>query len=623
MSDLPEQAEVVVVGGGAVGTSIAFHLAEAGVDVCLLERDALSSGSTSRAAGGVRTQFSDPLNIAIGLRGVEAFTRFAERPGGEIDFRQVGYLFLLDRPEDVPVFERERRVAERARRPESRGRVPRSREALAPRGSGRRARGDVLPAGRAREPRGGRAGLRGGSSSARREGGDRLHRDRSRMDGKDVRGVVTDQGTIETDTVVCAAGVWSPEFARTAGVELPVEPVFREVVTTRPVAELPEPIPLTVDFTTGFYFHREGPGLLIGMSDRNQAPGFDAPTDPAWLEHVTEVAARRAPSFLDMGLAHGWKGYYEITPDHNALVGRGARGRAVLLRDRVLGARLHAGAGGRGDRARPHPRPGAVRRRLAARRGALRARLPDRSTTSSEGDAGTIVFIPALNEEDNLPAVLAELRAELPGIDVLVVDDGSTDGTADVARAAAPRCCRSARTAVCGKASRPATATHTSTTTTSRAAWTRTGSTRSELRRLLDLVQADECDVAVGSRFAVGEGYEAYRYEPSSSRRFGTAVLRRAMRVVLGHPFHDATSGMYAVNAKAMPILAEPYESGAPEVESLLRLRGAELRVLEIPVDMRERASGESKLRGRRAVELVLTVAGTLLLYGLWRRRRG
>ena len=95
------------------------------------------------------------------------------------------------------------------------------------------------------------------------------------------------------------------------------------------------------------------------------------------------------------------------------------------------------------------------------------------------------------------------------------------------------------------------------------------------------------------------------------------------MRVVLGHPFHDATSGMYAVNAKAMPILAEPYESGAPEVESLLRLRKSKLRVLEIPVDMRDRASGESKLRGRRAVELVLTVAGTLLLYGLWRRRRG
>jgi hypothetical protein len=144
-----------------------------------------------------------------------------------------------------------------------------------------------------------------------------------------------------------------------------------------------------------------------------------------------------------------------------------------------------------------------------------------------------------------------------------------------------------------------------------------------ELRRLLELVKAGECDVAIGSRFATGEGYEAFRYEPSPSRRFGTAVLRRGMRAALGRQFHDATSGMYAVNAVAMPILAEPYESGAPEVESLLRLKEARLRVTEVPVHMRERASGESKLRGRRALELVVTVAGTLLLYGLWRRMRG
>ena len=142
-------------------------------------------------------------------------------------------------------------------------------------------------------------------------------------------------------------------------------------------------------------------------------------------------------------------------------------------------------------------------------------------------------------------------------------------------------------------------------------------------RRLLALVRADEADVAVGSRFAVGEGYEAFRYEPSPSRRFGTAVLRRAMRASLGRPFHDATSGMYAVNALAMPILAQPYESGAPEVESLLRLRSAGLRVAEVPVHMREREIGESRIQGRRAAELVVTVAATLALYGLWRRWRG
>jgi sarcosine oxidase subunit beta len=150
------------------------------------------------------------------------------------------------------------------------------------------------------------------------------------MEGNAVRGVATGGATIRTDTVICAAGVWSPALARTAGIELPVEPVLREVVTTAPVDGLPESIPLTVDFSTGFYFHREGPGLLLGMADRDQPAGFDAPTDPAWLERVTEVAVRRAPAFLDMGIAHGWKGYYEVTPDHNGLVGEAAGARRFL-----------------------------------------------------------------------------------------------------------------------------------------------------------------------------------------------------------------------------------------------------------------------------------------------------
>ena len=237
--------------------------------------------------------------------------------------------------------------------------------------------------------------------------------------------------------------------------------------------------------------------------------------------------------------------------------------------------------------------------------------------------ADTIVFIPAWNEEDNLPAVLDELRAELPDVDVLVVDDGSTDRTADVARghgaevlsfgenrglrhgiAAGYAHAESHGYAFAGRVD--ADGQHPV----------------DELVRLLALVRADEADVAVGSRFATGDGYEAYRYEPSPSRRLGTSVLRRAMKAALGSPFHDATSGMYAANRRALPALGVPYTSGAPEVESLLRLREAGLRVVEVPVHMRERASGESKLRGGKAVRLVLTVVGTLLLYGVWRRLR-
>jgi glycosyltransferase involved in cell wall biosynthesis len=237
--------------------------------------------------------------------------------------------------------------------------------------------------------------------------------------------------------------------------------------------------------------------------------------------------------------------------------------------------------------------------------------------------ADTVVFIPAWNEEANLPAVLAELAARLPGSDVLVVDDGSTDLTADVAHSSGAevlafpenRGLRAGIAAGYGYAAEHGYAFAGRVDADGQ-------HPVEELERLLAIVRTDGADVAVGSRFATGDGYDASRYEPSPSRRFGIAVLRRAMHAALGHPFHDATSGMYAVNAKAMPILARPYESGAPEVESLLRLREAGLRVIEVPVHMRERASGESKLRGRRAVQLVVTVAGTLLLYGLWRRHR-
>ena len=235
--------------------------------------------------------------------------------------------------------------------------------------------------------------------------------------------------------------------------------------------------------------------------------------------------------------------------------------------------------------------------------------------------ADTLVFIPAWNEEENLPTVLDELRAGLSEADVLVVDDGSTDGTAAVARE------HGAEVLSFGENRGLQTGIAAGYAYGDEHGYQLVGRVDAdaqhpvdELARLLAAVRAGEADVAVGSRFASGDGYEAYRYEPSPARRLGTAVLRRAMRAALGRPFLDATSGMYAANRAALPVLGRPYSSGAPEVESLLRLREAGLRVVEIPVDMRERAAGESKLRGRKAIRLVLTVVSTLLVYGLWRR---
>ncbi len=321
MTRVPERAEIVVVGGGAIGTSSAFHLAEAGLDVVLVERAELASGATSRAAGGVRAQFSDPLNIALGLRSLEAFALFAERPGAEIDLKQGGYLFLLDREEDVRAFERGVEV-QNAHGVPSRFVSLEEAQRLSPLAG----LDGVLAA--TFSPLDGHASpeavVQGYAAGARRHGASVLTR--CAVTGIDVvdgeiRGVETEGGGIETGTVVCAAGAWSPGLARMAGLDLPVEPVLREIGFTAPAPDLPEQMPLTVDFTSGLYFHREGPGLLFGMADREQRPGFDAPSDPDWLEHVTAVAERRLPRLLELGLAGGWKGYYEVTPDHNALIG--------------------------------------------------------------------------------------------------------------------------------------------------------------------------------------------------------------------------------------------------------------------------------------------------------------
>lgn len=234
-----------------------------------------------------------------------------------------------------------------------------------------------------------------------------------------------------------------------------------------------------------------------------------------------------------------------------------------------------------------------------------------------------VVFVPAWNEEDNLPAVLDELRRELPDADVLVVDDGSTDATAAVARAHGAEVVslgenRGLRIGVargyqeaaergyafCGRVD--ADGQHPA----------------AELRRLLELVRGGGCDVAIGSRFKPGEGYSAARYRPSVARRLGIGLLQTAMRLRLGRPFHDPGSGMVAANAAALPVLGVPFTAGAPEVEALMRLHRAGLRVEEVPVEMRPRASGESRLRGRTAFKLVLSVTATLFLFRWLNRRR-
>lgn len=235
----------------------------------------------------------------------------------------------------------------------------------------------------------------------------------------------------------------------------------------------------------------------------------------------------------------------------------------------------------------------------------------------------TVVFIPAWNEEENLPAVLDELAEGLPGVDVLVIDDGSTDATAAIARG------RGATVVSFGENRGLRAGIAAGYHEAAERNYTYCGRVDAdgqhpviELRELLERVQSDSCDVAIGSRFAVDAEHADERYQPSPSRRFGIGLLQSAMWVRLGRRFHDPTSGMVAANARAMELLAEPYFSGAPEVEALMRMKEAGLRVDEVPVDMRPRAGGESKLRGKKAVGLVATVVATLVFFNL-RRRRG
>ena len=318
---LPESASVVIVGGGVIGCSAAFHLAEAGVDVLLLERDQLGSGSTSRAAGGVRAQFSDPLNIQIAQRSLAAFREFSRRPGWEIGHKQVGYLFVLSRDADVAVFEDHVALQNEYGVP-SRMLTAQQTRALCP-----LLAGEDIVAG-AFSPDDGHVtpeAVVQGYAYAARELGAQLRvgceATGIRTAGGEISEVVTSHGPVATGTVICAAGAWSRRCGAMAGVELPVTPLRRQVLFTEPIDDLPAELPFTIDFTSSFYFHREGPGLLIGMSDPSERPGFSLETTEDWVPGLLEVASRRAPRIAETGIKGGWAGLYEVSPDHNAIIG--------------------------------------------------------------------------------------------------------------------------------------------------------------------------------------------------------------------------------------------------------------------------------------------------------------
>ena len=310
MADLPRTAPVVVIGGGVMGTSTLHHLVRAGSQApVLVERDTIAAGSTSKAAGGFRAQFSDELNIRIALRSIAALEHFDTDPGFDIDFKQWGYLFLLgehdvDRFERAIALQNALGVPSRLLSPGEAGEcVPGIRTddlaAASFCGIDGYATPEAVAAGYARAARDGGGVIVQGCEVA----GVVVERGR-------VTGVETAQGVIATDTVVLTAGVWGVELAAAVGLELPVRREKRHVWLSGP-DQLVRELPLTIDFATSFYFHREGDRLLFGGREQT-------------LADLAPHALHRLPPLGELEIAPGWWGWYGMSPDHNAIVGAAA-----------------------------------------------------------------------------------------------------------------------------------------------------------------------------------------------------------------------------------------------------------------------------------------------------------
>lgn len=318
-----EKADVVIIGGGVMGTSTAYHLARRGCkDVVLLEKKQLASGSTSLSAGGIRLQFSLEANIRIALESLRTFERFAEELEAEIDFRQHGYLFLATEPGDWAEFQANVAVQQRAGVPV---------RLLSPREIG-----DMAPylhlddvVGGTFCPRDGYAdpySVAMGFARQARRLGVRIREETEAIDievsGGKVRAVATSQGEIATPVVVNVAGPWAAQVGRMVGLELPARPYRRQVFVTAPFDELPKQIPMVIDFASSFYFRREGASILMGMTDHEEPPSFNTNFDLEFLVKVADKAAYRAPAFDRADFMRGWGGLYTITPDDNAIIGR-------------------------------------------------------------------------------------------------------------------------------------------------------------------------------------------------------------------------------------------------------------------------------------------------------------
>lgn len=314
-------ADVVVVGGGIVGLSVAHALRERSVDVAVLESGGCGLGSTAKATGGIRTQFGSEINVRMSLLALEHFRTWGERYGGDAGYRPVGYLFLATAAAHL---ESQRRGAELQRKLGARV------ELLEPDDIARRLPGVVLDGvlGASLGPDDG-LGDPGSAVtsllSACRRRGVRVEEQTPvtglEMQGRRVTGVRTPGGAVPAGVTVLATGAWTSPLAATAGLDLPITPHHRQVYRAARTIGLPTPSPLVVDLGSGVYFHADGPGLVFGGGDRETEPSWDDRFQPDEAPRIIELLTRRLPAMLDAELSGGWAGLREMTPDDLGIAG--------------------------------------------------------------------------------------------------------------------------------------------------------------------------------------------------------------------------------------------------------------------------------------------------------------
>lgn len=316
-------ADVAIIGGGIMGASSAYHLARRGANVVLLEADELfGTGSTGLNAGGVRHQFATTVNIELSKLSLEMMERFPDELGQEIGLRRCGYLFLLDDPGDLAQFTRNVELQNAHGVP---SRVV-SREEIAALAPAVNLDGVI---GGTWCPRDGLVdphGLLQGYVAGARRFGASLETN-ARVTGVDIEHgravrVHSTAGSVEAGAVLIAAGAWSKQVGQLAGLDVPIEPIRRQIVVTAPIPDLRRDFPFVIDFSRALYFHREGGGLLTGMSNRDERPGFDTSVDDAWRLHHLEQAMQRLPLLADAEVMAEWAGLYEVTPDDQPILGR-------------------------------------------------------------------------------------------------------------------------------------------------------------------------------------------------------------------------------------------------------------------------------------------------------------